>query len=560
MAAKNIIKKHTKQAAQWLKKGNLVKARDAYYEAIKLDASDAKMWASFGDVSARINRHKDAEAAYQKALRLSPNETDYYLQLGHAQTAQRNYVAAGKSYQHFMMMEPESVEGFKALAKLAEKCGVLDKAASYYEHALAPTPKDPDLLFNYANLLQTAGEYKKALATYQAALELNPKSWEILQGLGKLYTNQRNIDQALETYQTAYQYHPKRTLEHYLNLVALYYDSGDWQQALEYCDNALQQAPENTHAHMMRAYILLALGRWSEGWEEHEIRLKHGEWINKHLPPLVSTPLWKGEALPDATILVEEDQGYGDSMHFCRYISLLAQRCKKVVVRARPAVEQIMKSVPGVDSVISVTETSPNVPIDRYVYMMSLPHYLGPGEDKILTTGPYLFADAEKVEQWKQHIDSDKFKIGIAWEGNLTHNKNAIRSIPLTLFEPLGELENVDLYSLQKRPPGTETENANLNIIDLSDELHDFSHTAAAITHLDLVISVDTAVAHLAGGLGKSVWTLLYYPPEWRWQAEGDTTPWYSSMRLFRQDTQRDWAAVIQQVVDELPTHIKHAK
>lgn len=552
MSARKLAKKHKLQAEQFLKQGNLLEARTAYFQATQLDTTDDRLWAALADISQRLNHHQDTETAFRNALAIRPNCAEYYLGIGQAQAAQKNFVGAEQSYNNYLLMSQNPTEGYKALAALARQSGQPEKADQYFQRALSTIPHDIQGLLDWAGVLRHIGRYDNALSKYQEALRLNPVLWEIYEGLASVYSDQRNFDQALQMHRRAFELHPERESDYHCNLAGLYYESGDWPLALQHCDLALQLNPQHLHARMQRAYVLLALGRWRDGWAEHEVRLQHPEWLAKHPKPWVSAPLWQGENLPGATILVEEDQGYGDSIQFCRYLSLLAEKCGKVVVRCRPAVERILKRVAGVTDVIPITTTAVNMQIDRYVYMLSLPFLLGPGEDKIYRSPPYISAESPLLEQWRSLINAPNLKIGLVWAGSAGHSKNAFRSITLEMFNSLANIQGVTFYSLQKGDAAQQIANSSLRIIDLSAELRDFNDTAAAIAHLDLVISVDTAVAHLAGAMGKPVWTLLYFPPDWRWQEEGDSTPWYPSMRLFRQDVTCKWQPVIGRVAEEL--------
>jgi hypothetical protein len=268
------------------------------------------------------------------------------------------------------------------------------------------------------------------------------------------------------------------------------------------------------------------------------------------VPPLAGEPVTA--TTYHHTSLVEEEEGYGDNIHFCRYLPLLARRCGKVLVRCRPALEPILQRVEGVAGVVPITASEPGMPVDRYVHMMSLPHLLEPEPARMSDSVPYLAVDPDLGEHWRQRIKGARLKIGLVWAGNPTQPKDVVRSIPLSQFQPLAAVEGVTFYSLQKGPAAAQLAEAPFPIVDLAPGLADFSSTAAAIAQLDLVITVDTAVCHLAGALGRPVWTLLYFPPDWRWQLQGDETLWYPSMRLFRQGTERRWAPVIQEVAQAL--------
>lgn len=552
MSARGLVKKYTKQAKQLLDKGKLLEAREIYFKASQLDTNDDNLWVKLGEISSRLNHHQDSETAFRRAIAINSNAPGYYLELGKTQVALKNFPAAEQNFKTYTTMCPDAEEGYQALASLMKHWGRMKEAEQYYQRILALTPNDENTLLQWANILQQMGKHKKAVATYQRILKLIPESWEAFQGLGTSYCAQHKFDLAHQAFKQGLNLFPEREADYQCNLVNLYYESGDWEQALTHCNEALQSNPKHIHARMQRAYILLGLGHWKQGWVEYESRLQHPAWLQKHPRPLSSAPLWQGEELPNATILVEEDEGYGDSFQFCRYLPLLAERCNKVIVRCRPATEKILSRIKGVAAIIPITASSTDIHIDRCVYMMSLPHLLGPEPDGIVRDIPYLSIDPSQVQKWKNPIHSEGLKVGLVWAGSATHGKDSSRSIPFSLFAPFENIEGVSFYSLQKGPPTAQLENSPFPITDLGSQFEDFSDTAAAIINLDLVISVDTSIAHLAGGLGKPVWMLSYFPGDWRWGFKGSETVWYPTMKIFRQDNSCNWEPVIKQMLPDL--------
>ncbi|MBI3773088.1 MAG: glycosyltransferase family protein [Gammaproteobacteria bacterium] len=546
------IKKQLKLAEKLLSEGKLLAARDAYFTACQQAPNDDKIWAKLGSIAKQLNHPRDAVFAFGKAIAVNSNIAAYYLELAQAQASLQNYTDAERNFQTHILMQPDSTAGCHAIAFFYRRLGRLNDAEKYYRQAISLNNADPQLHIELGGLLQQLGRFQEALTAYETARQLDPDNPLIYDCIGSIHRDQCLYEQAFIAFKRALALSPAHEASYHFNMGITYQERGQPQQALNHLEKALSIDPNHAHAKLSRAHLLLALGRYKEGWVEFESRLQHPEWLQQYGNLQLSAPRWDGKPLPDGTLLVIAEQGFGDTLQFCRYLPLLAQRCHKLIVYCKPELVRLLRNVDGISEIISTRDVLDDRRIDACVYMMSLPHYLAP--EPVHWNGTYLTSDTVLREQWQQRISDAGFKIGLVWAGSPSHQKNAVRSLSLPAFNPLATVAGVSFYSLQKGPRAEQlaTPPKGLSITDLGAQITDFADAAAAISCLDLVICADTATAHLAGGLGKAVWVLLYFPPDWRWQLEGESSVWYPSMRLFRQDTTRDWSPVIENVTAEL--------
>jgi hypothetical protein len=306
--------------------------------------------------------------------------------------------------------------------------------------------------------------------------------------------------------------------------------------------NVIGNHPDDANAHLLLGQILLARGEFMPGWIEYEWRNKIQSEANTPLPPITS-PVWNGMRLPGRILLIG-DQGYGDTIQFARYIPLVAAKCQEVIIGCSPELAPLMQSVNGVTEVHSEWAKIP--PHAVHIRMSSLPYVFQTTLDTIPHDVPYINAPVTKVRD--EYAKIPGMRVGIAWAGRPTHLNDANRSIPLWKLN-LFDLSGITFVSLQKPLPDDDVKyQSEDNFMLFTDLLHTFGETAELIDSLDLVITVDTAIAHLAGALNKPVWVMLPEPADWRWLENTNKSPWYPSMRLFRQKTQGDWDEVIHRV------------
>jgi len=317
-------------------------------------------------------------------------------------------------------------------------------------------------------------------------------------------------------------------------------------------ERAIALEPDYAMGHFSKGLILLFAGRLEEAWPYLDYRWKHPQMDGwRHV---TTKPVWDGAPLNGKRILLHAEQGLGDTIHFARYAALVAQRGGRVILEVQRGLEDFVRTMPGIERV--VVRGQPVGEYDTLVPLLSLPGIFKTSLKTIPATIPYAHALPAKVEQWRKIIDdgSGKLKVGIAWMGGDFQRENHLRSTSLATFAPLAAVPSVRFYSLQKGPSAREALRppAGMEIIDLDPFIHDFADTAAAMMNLDLVISVDTSVVHVAGALGKPVWTLLHPNIGHMWMTHREDSPWYPTMRLFRQATPGDWPTLMRRVAVKL--------
>ncbi|AZP11301.1 tetratricopeptide repeat protein [Undibacterium parvum] len=437
----------------------------------------------------------------------------------------------------------------------ANRCleqGDLVAAEKAYIAALAVAPEMPEALANLALLQEHAGQLEVAQTYYQQALALDPDSLQVQLNLGVLLTKRKRFGEAELVYLQTLALAPESAAawSNYGMLLACM----QREREAEDCYRSALEIDENyAKAGFNLAYILLRQGRFEEGWQYLEAR--DSDQIYAHR---FNFPRWQGQALSGKSVLIVFEAGHGDMIHFCRYAQILkSMGACQIGLICHPALKRLFASLPGVDHLFDFNQELPASGWDYWSPPMSLPYYCQTRLETIPAPIPYLAAEAQRIAAWAQRLPSDnlcKLRVGLAWQGNPLFENDADRSLAsIALLRPLMEVAGVQFVSLQKGPGQDQLPREGFEVLPYGAELEDFADTAALIANLDLVISVDTAVAHLAGAMGKTCWLLLPdYRADWRWLTDRQDTPWYPSMRLFRQSRGGDWPAVIQRVATAL--------
>lgn len=440
----------------------------------------------------------------------------------------------------------------------------IHEAEQHCRRAIECSPQFFDPYFNLAVVLSGLQKNAEAECMYRQALSLREGFPDALNNLSTLLREQGRFDEAEQLLRQALQSQPDYAQVHN-NLALLLKDTGRFNEAEYSLREALRLKPDYVEAHNHLALLYLSQGNFRAGWPEYEYRLKltlSGQ--QAHPFPY---PKWRGEPLAGRRILLAAEQGLGDQIQFARYVSMLQRQGAQVDMVVMPELAELMRSLPGVNEVFALQKHGNQVnavltlhaPYDYWDFLLSVPQWLTLETADIPTEIPYLRADAQKVQSWRerlQHIAGDKKKIGVVWAGNAQYGNDRFRSMPFAELAHLFELESVQWFSLQK---GVGEEHTHNHLYALTHDLHDFSDTAAVIENLDLVISVDTSVVHMAGALGKPVWVLLAQNADWRWLMERTDSPWYPSARLFRQAYFKDWRSVIAEVSAALVQHFSPA-
>jgi tetratricopeptide (TPR) repeat protein len=492
---------------------------------------------------------QQAENIYREILTNQPNNVHALYFLGIISFQRGNYDLSIEYFKKVIYIDPRNGGTYVNLGDALREKKQIDEAIISYQKAIQLNPTLEDAYNNLGVCFKEKGLLDEALIYYQKALQLNPKFSSAYNNLGVVYNEKQQYDKAISCYQKAFQINPN-SAETYNNLGCVLQDRGDFDSARVYFKKALQLNPNNADAHLNLSFVLLLSGNFMQGWKEFSWRLERKDFSRHDF----SQPLWDGANIDRLTILLHTEQGLGDTIQFIRYSPLIAQKGAKVIVACQREVGSLLRSVEGIEQVIEREKDLPE--FDVYCPLLSLPLIFNTTLESIPAKVPYIKVDSLLVQKWRNKVqyDDSKLKIGLVWAGKPEHKDDRNRSCLLDNFSPLAELSDIAFYSLQKGAASEQAKNPpkGMKFIDYTEEISDFSDTAALIQNLDLIVSVDTSVVHLAGALGKPVWTLIPFSPDWRWMLNREDSPWYPTMRLFRQPSPGDWESVITKVKDEL--------
>ena len=422
-----------------------------------------------------------------------------------------DYPHAEACFREAVTIAPRLGAAHANLGWLLERADASDEADACYRRALTLAASDVQIHLNYGAFLAAHDRFLEAEAVYVRALALDPGSAPVWSNLG-----------------------------------ALFAQTGRFEDAEGSCRMSMRLDPAYAKARINLAYLCLRQGRFEEGWEHFEARTWKSE-----LGGRVDAPHWTGQALEGRAVLVGHEGGYGDMIQFCRYVAVLKQRgARRVALLCPPALERLFASLDGVDEVLSSDEPLPRSGWDCWTSLMSIPYHCKTRLDSIPAAALYLRAEPAAIERWKHELPGDGVRVGLVWKGNPAFENDRARSLPsLDLLAPLGRIAGAAFVSLQTErvDSGSSRGREALRLAEPACGVRSFADTAALIANLDLVISVDTAVAHLAGALGKPCWILLpEQMPDWRWLTERSDSPWYPrTARLFRQGARGEWKPVV---------------
>jgi len=492
----------------------------------------------------------------RKVTKMAPKHARAHMFLGAAQAQSGDYDNALKNLDRAIQLQPSLPDAyfhrgntFAALNRHAESIESFDRA-------LALDATSVGAWINRGNSLRALDRFEDALASYQRALAVDPNLAEAHYSVGLTYEDLCRQDLAVASFDraialNAFAGDAGRMARVRLRRAAAYHTLGRFAEGLADADEAVRLSPDDEVLYTV-SFIDRLHGRWLEAWPKHERRLSF-----RLTPPkvLAKFPMWNGEAPAGDMLLIKGEEGLGDQINFCRYVPLLAARGYRVGVWPDPKLGPLFKSLSGVAHVVNSENEISRLGPMRWLNMLSLPHVLHTSLETIPPTTPYLAADPERVERWKERLGAG-FKIGIHWQGNPRMTQDRIRSVPLMNFAPLAAIEDVRLISLQKQPGALQIGDVSFRErieqpLDSGDISADaVLETAALLQALDLVVTSDSMVAHLAGALERPVFLALMLVPDWRWRLDGEDCPWYPTMRLFRQREAGDWASVFQQIAD----------
>jgi tetratricopeptide (TPR) repeat protein len=571
--------------------GASLEAVELLTQATAIKPNYAEAYSNLGVSLAALGRLDDAVAAYRQAIAIKPGIAHWYRNLGGALAALGKFEEATTRFREAVALMPGYAEAYADLATSLKELRHFDKAAAALRQAVAIMPNVADWHSNLGMALAALGQFDEALACLRQAIEICPDNAAGHHNMAIAFKELRQFDEAVASLRRAVTLMPNNA-RWQSDLGAALVETGEWNEAVvclrqaivlrpdypEAYDNlafalknrgefdeavvCLRQAialrPEYADAHGHLGMLLMLLGNFREGFEEYRWRWQASGFSEK--PPDVVCPLWQGENLAGKTILVHCEQGYGDSLQFARYLKPLSTIAERVWLQTDAALAKLFRSIPGI--VVCTEVPGADDRLDYRVPLLCLPRLFATTLETVPNEVPYLAAARGKLDHWAERLApyERKIKIGLVWAGDPRTDDPAAnpidqrRSVSLKQFAPLAGIAEVQFFSLQKGEPSQQASRppVGMNLIDMTNDLLDFEDTAALISNLDLVISVDTAVAHLAGALDKPVWLLNRFDTCWRWLLNRDDSPWYPRLRQFRQPCPGDWNSVIDRVQQAL--------
>jgi Tfp pilus assembly protein PilF len=464
-------------------------------------------------------------------------------------------VEAEQLCQQIINAKRDLFDALHLLAVVQLRLGKNDTALASYDRALKVRPDYAEALCNRGVTLHELKRFEEALASYDRALKVRPGYAEALYNRGNTLKELKRLEEALASYDHALKARPDYA-EAFCNRGITLHKLNRFEEALASYDCALKVRPDLAEAHFNEAVCRLLTGDFDRGWEKNEWRWETERQRNGKRN--FAQPQWTGQQdIAGKTILLHAEQGFGDTIQFCRYVPHVVERAGRVILEVPKPLRELMSTLPGVAQIVSKGDPLPD--FDIHCPLLSLPLAIGTRLETIPSATPYLRASKSAVMDWNARLGPrSRPRIGLAWSGHPMHKNDHNRSIGLSTLLPRLGL-NATYVSLQKdvRVADTELLKERADILQFGDALGDFSDTAALISNLDLVISVDTSVAHLGGALAKPVWVLLPFVPDWRWLLDREDSPWYPTARLFRQGETRQWDNVIARVQAALRDYVR---
>ncbi|WP_158903700.1 tetratricopeptide repeat protein [Burkholderia sp. L27(2015)] len=591
-------------------------ARASYERALVLSPGYAHALSNLGNLLCDLGLYHEAVLNYDRALASWPNSAESHSNRGNALRELKRFDESIASFERALALKPDFSEALSNLGNALRDAGRREDALVSYDRALALKPDYPSALANRGNVLRELRRFDEALSDFERGLALEPQSAVLLSSRGDAFFGLQRFGEALADYDAALAIDPEhflarsnrgsalRELRRFdESLVAvdqallLQPDSAEiltnrgdtlcelsrFEEALSAYDRALVISPSHAGGLSNRGNALRALKRYDEalatyaaaletgfelaathmneslcrlligdlelGWQKYEWRFETENML-QHVR-VFEQPRWQGQPLTGKRILLYAEQGFGDTIQFCRYARLVAERGAHVILEVPPALKSLLGQLTGVAQVLSQGDVLPE--FDYQCPMLSLPLVCATTLTNIPAAPSYIQAEQARIPQWQARLSvSSRLRVGLAWSGNPQHRNNHNRSLLPAILNPLMDVP-VQYVSVQREHAAADTAwLAQHGIAHFGEQLRDFADTAALLSCMDLVITVDTAIAHLAGALGKPVWILLPYDPDWRWLTERDDSPWYPSAQLFRQTARGDWGRVIERVVERL--------
>lgn len=528
----------------------------SFRRALRLRPDFVSAKTNSGVALRRLNKIEEALSQFHEVVELSPDDVIAYFNLGTTLHLARQYDDAARWLQRALEICPSHAKSAAELGKVLQKLKRNEEAVQAYQRAVSAAPECKEALLNLAGILKETRRFEDAVTLLERVAKVHPNTCDTWLLLGDALRGAGRHAESIAAYRRALAIKPGSVVG-YCNMALALVGAGRIEEAIETCKKALVIEPGSPVANFNLGTMLLRIGNFRDGWEGYNYRFAmHGEkWLRDeaHAPP------WTGENLAAKSILILAEQGYGDQIQFARYLPALSKLGAQVFFLAPERLHRLFQTLSG--SLSLIEEIQDDSRFDFQCPLGSLPRAFETLGLPLPNETPYLAAEPERVVQWKSRIGDEGFRVGIVWQG-MQHHSNDSRSYPLAALRPLGLIPGVRLVSLQINSGKEQLENlpSDMRVERLGPDFdrgeHGFLDSAAVMEAVDLIVSCDTSMAHLAGALGRPVWIALEVVPDWRWQQERSECIWYPTARLFRQEARGDWAQPFSRMAKTLETQL----
>jgi tetratricopeptide (TPR) repeat protein len=541
------IKQALASAIQFHQAGNLAAAESIYNDILLHNPRHPDALHLLGTIALQHGEFAYAETLLAQAVDANKKVPMYHVNLAHALKGQNQLDRAAKHYVLALRLKPDFAEAHQYLGNLLLQQGEENEGIKHLKSAVALSGS-AIAHYNLGTGYLKAGDPTSAADHFKKALQLDARLTPAHLNLGEALTQLGDQDGALHHLEKVME-QKTDSVEAQIGIGNIHAQDNHIEQAIAHFQQAIANQPDHPIAHMNLAHCYLKLGNLKEGWQEYEWRLKAAR------SPVADIPQWDGSPLNGRRLLVMAEQGAGDTIQFARYLPLIREKAAgEIIFACHRSLIRLMTPIAGSSTVLELEKMDPAIAADHAIgcriNLMSAPLLFDTEIETIPMRSAYLHADQQLVQHWRQRTNAyNNLKIGIAWAGNPANGNDRYRSFNPEQFTKLAKLPGITLFSLQKNiSKKSDKAIAGVSLVDFTRELNDFADTAALIENLDLVISIDTSIAHLSGALGKPVWTLLHFAADWRYLMNVDSCPWYASMRLFRQTSRGHWDSVFDQL------------
>ena len=536
------------------KQTKFAKALSCYQKVLEFDEKNINALYNMGNILIDFKEFGNAVQYFERVIQEQPNSDDSLTNLGFLYLELGDFDRAIAYLNKAILINPDNYIALNNLGKVHEKkCSYFDSLI-YFDKAVKLNPEFAEAYSNRGAVLNELKQFDTALSDFDKAIYLKSDASEAYLNRGNTFREMNRFEEALASYEKAILLNPNY-FESYCNRGFIFNDFKLFEQALTNYEIAISLNPSYAEAYINKSFCLLLTGNFIQGWDLYEWRWK----VEKLglLKPIFIQPLWLGsENLAGKTILLHAEQGLGDTIQFCRYAKLVQELGARVLLQVPKALMGLLKGLEGVDQLFAKGSELPE--FDYQCPLMSLPLALKTTVETIPAPIPYILSDLGLQNKWRQHLGDEGFKVAICWQGSTKGKVDVGRSFPVGLFEGLSKIDGVRLISLQKNEGVEQLKNLpeGMRVETLPDNFdsgdNSFLDSAALMKCVDLVITSDTALTHLAGALGVKTWLPLKYVPDWRWMLDRSDSPWYPNHRLFRQTIRDDWASVFKEIEYEL--------